>query len=84
MCRPTNGDGAFIGRVADWNAHRRGPGAPPTREQMHGLLSRREPHIGCMGPPHWMITLQDEAEVRQEEIEMKWQSLADRIIAMRN
>ena len=38
----------------------------------------------CRDPPHWWITLRDEAEVRQEEIAMKWQSLADRIIEMRD
>ena len=68
------------GVVVDGDPHPRGPGARPTKQQMEELMSRQ----WCRDPPHWWITLRDEAEVRQEEIAMKWQSLAHRIIAMRN
>jgi hypothetical protein len=82
-------DGQWIGPVVVHGVH--GYGAPPTWEQMHGLLSTRD----LLGPyretPHWRRDLQLEEEKRQEDIakrqgdiKMRWQSLAHRHFWMRN
>ena len=75
-------DGQWIGPVVVHGVH--GYGAPPTWEQMQGLLSTRD----LLGPyretPHWRRDLQLEEEKRQEDIEMRWQSLAHRHFWMRN
>ena len=82
-------DGQWIGPVVVHGVH--GYGAPPTWEQMQGLLSTPD----LLGPyrdtPHWRRDLQREEEKRQEDIakrqgdiKMRWQSLAHRHFWMRN
>jgi len=70
-------DGQWIGPVVVHGVH--GYGAPPTWEQMQGLLSTPDPLSPYRDTPHWRLALQREEEKRQEDTAKRQEDIKKRI-----